>query len=42
MVKTPKETFCGHGFESNQDFTQWHINGLDDYINVDTFKDGIK
>jgi len=42
MVKTPKETFWGQGFESNQDFTQWHINGLEGHINSDKFENGIK
>ncbi len=42
MVKTPKETFWGQGFESNQDFTQWHINGLEGHINADKFENGVK
>lgn len=42
MVKTPKETFWGQGFESNQEFTQWHINGLEGHINADKFENGVK
>lgn len=42
MVKTPKETFWGQGFESNQDFTQWHINGLEGHINSEKFENGVK
>lgn len=42
LVKTAKETFWGQGFESNQDFTQWHIKGLEGHINADKFEKGVK
>lgn len=42
LVKTPKETFWGQGFESNQDFTLWHIKGLEGHINADKFEKGVK